>query len=101
MVPIFNSRQKFVLNFIDIQLIYNVVLISAVQQSDSVIHVYSLSYYFPLWSDINVFKMPFERFTLQIPMLLLPTETTVGGGRTEQFSKFSFETERKKSEGEN
>ena len=33
-----------------IELIYNVVPISAVQQSDSVIHIYSFfNYYFPLW----------------------------------------------------
>ena len=29
-------------NFIEVQLIYNVVLISAVQQSDSIIHMYAL-----------------------------------------------------------
>ena len=29
--------------FIEIQLIYNVVLLSGVQQSDSVIHIYSFS----------------------------------------------------------
>ena len=32
----------FFLNFIEVELIYNVVLISAVQQSDSVIHIYIL-----------------------------------------------------------
>ena len=31
---------KFLKNFIEIQLIYNVVLTSAVQQSDSIIHTY-------------------------------------------------------------
>ena len=37
--------------FIEVLLTYNVVLISAVQQSDSVIHIYiySFSYCFPLW----------------------------------------------------
>ena len=37
--------------FIEVWLIYNVVLISAVQQSDSVIHIYihSFLYSFPLW----------------------------------------------------
>ena len=34
---------------IELQLIYNVVLISAVQQRDSVMHIYSFSYSFPLW----------------------------------------------------
>ena len=49
-------RQKHILiyflnliYFIEVELIYNVVLISAVQQSDSVIHIYSLSDSFPLW----------------------------------------------------
>ena len=37
----------FVYFFIEIQLIYNVVLISAVQQSDS--FIYSFSSSFPLW----------------------------------------------------
>ena len=36
-------------NLIEIQLIYNVVLISAVQQSDSVIHIYLFLCSFPLW----------------------------------------------------
>ena len=39
--------------FIEVLLTYNVVLMSAVQQSDSVIHIYiyiySFSYCFPLW----------------------------------------------------
>ena len=32
--------------FIEVQLIYNVVLISAVQQSDSVIHIYTFFFIF-------------------------------------------------------
>ena len=36
-------------NVIEVELIYDVVLISAVQQSDSVIQTYSFSYSFPLW----------------------------------------------------
>ena len=40
---------NYFLHFIEVQLIYN-VLISAVQQSDSVIHMYIFfSYSFPLW----------------------------------------------------
>ena len=41
----------FFFNFIEVWLIYKVVVISAVQQSDSVIHtyIYSLAYSFPLW----------------------------------------------------
>ena len=35
--------------FIEVYLIYNVVLVSAVQQGDSVIYLYILSYAFPLW----------------------------------------------------
>ena len=35
--------------FIEVYLIYSVVLSSAVQQSDSVIHIYPFSYSFPLW----------------------------------------------------
>ena len=44
-------RQKpyFIFNFIEVWLIYYVVLTSAVQQSDSAIHIYSFSYSFPLW----------------------------------------------------
>ena len=44
----------FLIYFTEVQLIHNVVLISAVQQSDSVIHIYiyiyihSFSYSFPL-----------------------------------------------------
>ena len=38
----------FLKNFIEVYLIYN-VLISAIQQSDSVVHIYSFSYSFPLW----------------------------------------------------
>ena len=43
-------------NLIEVQLIYNVMLISSVEQSDSVIHIYYIiiyifffSYSFPLW----------------------------------------------------
>ena len=43
---------SFFFNFIDVQLIYNVVVISAIQR-DSVIHIYidiyTFSYSFPLW----------------------------------------------------
>ena len=35
--------------FVEIQLIYNILLISDVQQSNSVIYIYSFSYSFPLW----------------------------------------------------
>ena len=35
-------------NVIEVELVYNVVLISAVQQNESVIHMY-VSYSFPLW----------------------------------------------------
>ena len=56
---LFNNNNKKRINFfavfnyffIEIQLIYNVVLISAVQQSDSVIH--SFSYSFPLWPIVG------------------------------------------------
>ena len=42
---------SFLKNVLEIYLIYNIVLISAVQQTDHVIHtyIYSLSYSFPLW----------------------------------------------------
>ena len=33
---------------IEVYLIYNIVLVSVVQQSDSIIHIYSFSYSFPL-----------------------------------------------------
>lgn len=36
-------------NVIEVQLIYSAVLISVVQQSDSVIHIYPFSYSFPWW----------------------------------------------------
>ena len=39
----------FFFNFIEVELIYNAVLISAVQQSNSVIHIHSFSYSSPLW----------------------------------------------------
>ena len=43
----------FLIYFIEVYLIYNVVLISTIQQSDSVIHIYiytyPFSYSFPLW----------------------------------------------------
>ena len=47
--------KKINLIFTEVQLIYNVVLISAVQQSDSVIHIYIifLKYSFPLWFIIG------------------------------------------------
>ena len=35
--------------YIGIQLVYNVVLISAVLNSSSIVHLYYLSYSFPLW----------------------------------------------------
>ena len=38
-----------------LKLIYNAVLISAVQQSDSVIHIYSFLYSFPLWFIIGYY----------------------------------------------
>ena len=36
----------FILFFIEVQLIYNVVLVSGVQQSDSVIHIYTFFFIF-------------------------------------------------------
>ena len=47
------------LNFLGVQLIYNVVLISAIQQSDSVIHIYIFYFYkysFPLWFITGYWK---------------------------------------------
>ena len=38
---------------IGVQLIYRVVLVSGVQQSDSVMHVYSFLCHFPLWFIIG------------------------------------------------
>lgn len=61
--------------------------------------VFSYGALFPI-TGINILKMPFKHSTLEIPMLLLPAETTIGG-RTEQFSKFSFEIQRNKSKGKN
>ena len=58
----------FKIYFTDIQLIYNVMLVSAVQQSDSVIHLHTcvyiyiyiythtFSYSFPLWFIIQYFE---------------------------------------------
>ena len=46
----------FDLFFVEVYLIYGVVLISAVRQSDSVIHIYiiySFLYSFPLWFIIG------------------------------------------------
>ena len=52
-VILFYVLFSFYFNLIEVQLIYNVVLISAVQQCDSVIHIYiyiySFLYSFPLW----------------------------------------------------
>ena len=42
--------------FIEVQLIYNVVLISAIQQSDSVIHIYIYTFFFILFS-IMVYEL--------------------------------------------
>ena len=39
--------------FIEVELIYNVVFISAVQQSDSLIRLSCFSYSFPLLQDIE------------------------------------------------
>ena len=44
---------NFLKKNIKVQLICNVVLISAVQQSDSVIHTYPFSDSFPLWFIIG------------------------------------------------
>ena len=38
----------FFFSFIEVYLIYNILLISAIEQSDSVIRTYSFSYSFPL-----------------------------------------------------
>ena len=38
----FGKDRKFMAFLIEIQLLYNIVLISAVQQSDSVMHIYVL-----------------------------------------------------------
>ena len=44
----------FLVYFIGVQLIYNIVLVSAVQQSDSGIYImHSFSYSFPLWLIIG------------------------------------------------
>ena len=50
--PVFEECRPGVVMHTFLELIYNVVLISAVQQSDSVIHIYIyiiFSYSFPLW----------------------------------------------------
>ena len=39
----------FFFNFTEVQLIYNIVLISTVQQIDSAIQIYTFPYSFPLW----------------------------------------------------
>ena len=39
--------------FIEAQLIYNVVFISGVQQSDSIIHTHKFFSFFPLWVIIK------------------------------------------------
>ena len=46
-VGFFDIKKKFFL--IEVQQIYNVVFISALQQIDSVTHVYIFSYSLPLW----------------------------------------------------
>ena len=43
----------FTLKKIEVQFTYNVVLITAVQQSDSVIHGHTHTYSFPLWFIIG------------------------------------------------
>ena len=51
---------SFLKNFIEVQLTYNVVLISAVQQSDSVIHVYILFhilFHYGLSQDFSFFSV--------------------------------------------
>ena len=40
----------FIIIFIGVQLIYNIVLVSGVQQSESVIHIHMFPYLFPLAS---------------------------------------------------
>ena len=47
-VLFFNYLFKNILFFIKVQLIYNVVLITAVQQSDSVIYTYTFFFMFSI-----------------------------------------------------
>ena len=46
LVPVFQTTRIFKIYFMEVQLIYNVVLISAVQQSDSVTHIYIFLFVF-------------------------------------------------------
>ena len=53
---VFSFTKPFFLNFIEEWLIYSVLLISAIQQSDSVIHMYILFYalfHYDLLQDIE------------------------------------------------
>ena len=45
----FMTISRFFFFLIEVQLIYNVVPISAIQQSDSVMVMYTFLYFFPLW----------------------------------------------------
>ena len=58
----------FYINFIEVQLIYNVVLISTIQQSDSVVHIYT---FFFIFFSIMVYHrilniVPCRNYTVQI-----------------------------------
>ena len=47
----------FELIFIRVQLIYNVVLVSSVQQSESVIHIYTYQLYIYIYSLLDSFPL--------------------------------------------
>ena len=45
------------INFIKVQLIYNVVLVSDVQRSDSVTHMYIYTFFFRFFSIISYYQI--------------------------------------------
>ena len=50
-----NNKKKKIKKKIEVQLIYNIVLVSGIQQSDSVIHMYI--FFFRFFSIIDYYKI--------------------------------------------
>ena len=48
---------KIFLSFIELDLICNVVVISAIQQSDSVIHIHISTFFFRFFSHLGYYRM--------------------------------------------
>ena len=86
LIKMFSNFIFLLFTFIEVSVIYSVVLISTVQQNESVIHVYTLLYSFPLWFVIGYwiyFPVLYNRTLLfihsicNILYLLTPTSCSV------------------------